>query len=231
LNTPLTTIIGYSELLTAEETSASFDAEQQKNYLQLIHDKALALSGLVDDLLDVSRVESGSPLPLNYQTFSLVDVVCEIVSSSREEHDLHLFELELPKGPVSLCADPARIDQVLEHLVSNAVKYSPGGGRILVSLTLHDDTCAISIEDEGIGMSEEQLAHIFDRFYRADSTDTAVQGVGLGMSVVRNIVLAHHGDILVDSQFGSGTRVTVTLPTTPPDGYDQNHPPFTARLS
>jgi PAS domain S-box-containing protein len=231
LNTPLTTIIGYSELLTAEETSANFDAEQQKNYLQLIHDKSLALGGLVDDLLDISRVESGSPLSLNYKTFGFDDMAREIVTSSREEHSQHLFELVLPKDPVPLCADPSRIDQVLEHLVSNAVKYSPDGGRIRVALTLHDNTCELSIEDEGIGMNEEQVAHIFDRFYRADSTDTAVQGVGLGMSVVRNIVLAHHGDILVDSQFGSGTRVTVTLPATPPYGYDQNHTPFSPKLS
>lgn len=231
LNTPLTTIIGYSELLTAEETSANFDAEQQKTYLQLIHDKALALGGLVDDLLDISRVESGSPLSLNYRTFSLDALIREVVSTKRAEQRSHLFELALPDDPVLLCADPLRIGQVLEHLVSNAVKYSPGGGKIQVGLTLHDDVCEISIEDVGIGMNEEQVAHIFDRFYRADSTDTAVQGVGLGMSVVRNIVLAHHGDILVDSQFGSGTRVTVTLPTNPPDGYDQNHAPFSAKLS
>lgn len=228
LNTPLTTIIGYSELLTAKETADNFDVEKQKGFLRLIHSKALALGGLIDDLLDISRVESGRPLTLSYQEFRLDAIMGEVVASYREEHSEHMFEMVLPDEAARICADRSRLEQVVGHLISNAVKYSPEGGGVRVALTLHDDKYELSVADEGIGMNEEQLAHIFDRFYRVDFSDTSVQGVGLGMSIVRNIVLAHHGDIQVDSQVGSGTRVCVTLPMTPPPGYAGCQQPFSS---
>ena len=228
LNTPLTTIIGYTELLTEKETAETFDTEQQENFLMLIHSKALSLSGLIDDLLDISRVESGRPLDLCYQEFQLDATIRKVVESYSDERSLHQFELALPDEAASLWADSSRLEQVLIHLVSNAVKYSPGGGCVRVELIVRDDKYEICVEDEGIGMNEEQLAHIFDRFYRVDSSDTAVQGVGLGMSIVRNIVLAHQGEIQVKSQLGSGTRVRVTLPMIPPAGYAESYHPFSA---
>jgi PAS domain S-box-containing protein len=231
LNTPLTTIIGYSELLTSKETSGLFDTKQQKSYLELIHNKALALGCLIDDLLDISRVESGRPLTLHYQEFNFDVVVQEIVDSFRKENDQHQFELVLPEAPTPLCADQSRLEQVIKHLVSNAVKYSPGGGGVRVTLALREEKYEVSVADDGIGMNEEQLAHIFDRFYRVDSTDTAVQGVGLGMSIVRNIILAHHGNIQIDSQMGSGTIVYIALPMMPPEGAAESHNPFSADLS
>lgn len=217
LNTPLTTIVGFTELLTARETADSFSPEQQREFLHLVHDKALALGGLIDDLLDISRVESGRPMILNYQDVRLEALVREVVGAC-ERGGGHRFELLLPDGPVSLCADQQRLKQVIEHLVGNAVKFSPNGGVVQVALARHDGGCELTVSDQGVGMNEEQLAHVFDRFYRADSSDTAVKGVGLGMSIVRHVVLAHHGDIRVESQPGSGTRVHVSLPLAPPSG-------------
>ncbi|MCF6237440.1 MAG: ATP-binding protein [Candidatus Marinimicrobia bacterium] len=228
LNTPLTTIIGYTELLTAKETAGSFDLEQQKDFLLLVHDKALALGGLIDDLLDISRIESGHPLALNYQEFQLDTMMREVVATYCEKHSTHLFKIVLPDDAAQICADRSRLEQAVDHLISNAVKYSPQGGGVRVALALHDDKYEISVADNGIGMNEEQLTHIFDRFYRADSSDTSVQGVGLGMSIVRNIVLAHHGDIQVDSQIESGTTVRVTLPLAPPSGYTGCRQPFSS---
>jgi PAS domain S-box-containing protein len=228
LNTPLTTIIGYSELLTSPETADNFSAEQKKDCLLLIHDKALSLGGLVDDLLDVSRVESGRPLTLDYQEFDFDSMIREVVDSYDGEDVLHEFVVTLVGETSQIIADRLRLKQVVDHLISNAVKYAPGGGRVSVELNLSDDKYELNVEDEGIGMDEGQLVHVFDRFYRADSSDTAVQGVGLGMSIVRNIVLAHLGDIQIESQLGRGTRVTVSLPKSPPEGQLKSPLPFSA---
>lgn len=228
LNTPLTTIIGYSELLTSPETADNFSAEQKKDCLLLIHDKALSLGRLVDDLLDVSRVESGRPLTLDYQEFDFDSMIREVVDSYDGEDALHDFVVTLVGETSQIIADRLRLKQVVDHLISNAVKYAPEGGRVSVELNLSDDKYELNVEDEGIGMDEGQLVHIFDRFYRADSSDTAVQGVGLGMSIVRNIVLAHLGDIQIESQLGRGTRVTVSLPKSPPEGQLKSPPPFSA---
>ena len=228
LNTPLTTIIGYSELLTSPETADNFSAEQKKDCLLLIHDKALSLGGLVDDLLDVSRVESGRPLTLDYQEFDFDSMIREVVDSYDGEEALHEFVVTLVGEASQIIADRLRLKQVVDHLISNAVKYAPEGGRVSVELNLNDDKYELNVEDEGIGMDEGQLVHVFDRFYRADSSDTAVQGVGLGMSIVRNIVLAHHGDIQIESQLGEGTRVMVSLPKSPPEGQLESPLPFSA---
>ena len=228
LNTPLTTIIGYSELLTSPETADNFSDKQKKDSLLLIHDKALSLGGLVDDLLDVSRVESGRPLTLDYQEFDFDSMIREVVDSYGDGEALHEIVVTLLGETSQIIADRLRLKQVVDHLISNAVKYSPEGGRISVQLALNDDKYELNVEDEGVGMDEGQLVHVFDRFYRADSSDTAVQGVGLGMSIVRNIVLAHHGDIQIESQFGVGTQVTVSLPKSPPEGQLESPPPFSA---
>ena len=228
LNTPLTTIIGYSELLTSPETADNFSAEQKKDCLLLIHDKALSLGGLVDDLLDVSRVESGRPLALDYQEFDFGRMIREVVDIYDGEEALHEFVVTLVGEASQIIADRLRLKQVVDHLISNAVKYAPEGGRVSVELNLNDDKYELNVEDEGIGMDEGQLVHVFDRFYRADSSDTAVQGVGLGMSIVRNIVLAHHGDIQIESQLGEGTRVMVSLPKSPPEGQLESPLPFSA---
>jgi PAS domain S-box-containing protein len=215
LNTPLTTIIGYTELLTGAETAREFTSAQIDEFLQMIHAKALALGRLVDDLLDISRVESGRPLPLNYHQFDLNRKAREVVSRFEAKTREHTFDVVLPSGEASICADRERIDQVLDHLICNAVKYSPGGGRISVFLKRQDKGYRIVVGDEGIGMNKEEVAHLFDRFYRADSSDTAVPGVGLGMSLVRHIVRAHNGEIQVSSQPGRGTKVTIILPEVP----------------
>ena len=228
LNTPLTTIIGYSELLTSPETADNFSDEQKKDCLLLIHDKALSLGGLVDDLLDVSRVESGRPLTLDYQEFDFDSMIREVVDIYDGEDALHEFTVTQVGETSQIIADRLRLKQVVDHLISNAVKYAPEGGCVNVELNLSEDKYELNVEDKGTGMDEGQLVHVFDRFYRADSSDTAVQGVGLGMSIVRNIVLAHHGDIQIESKLGEWTRVMVSLPKSPPEGQLESPLPFSA---
>jgi len=228
LNTPLTTIIGYTELLTSEETAAHFSKQQQEDYLKLVHDKALSLGGLIDDLLDISRIESGRQLAINYSELSLETLIKNVVDSSADHVNGHNIELNLPENGAKMLADQVRMEQVVEHLISNAIKYSPGGGDIRVTITDQGEMYHLVVEDQGIGMSQEQLAHVFDRFYRADSSDTAVQGVGLGMSIVRHVVLAHHGNIEVESELGNGTRVSIVLPKMPPASQELISHPFSS---
>lgn len=216
LNTPLASILGYSELLTNQEAAGRFTAEQKQEYLTLIHVKSLALARLVDDLLDISRIESGSPLALLYEEFCLDDLLHDVFGPYRQKHERHQFELQVSDGPILLKADAGRVRQVLENLVSNAVKYSPRGGPVSIAAKVTGPVCRILVADQGIGMTAEQVEHVFDRFYRADSSNTAVQGVGLGMSIVRHIVWAHGGTIRVDSEPGAGTSVVVEIPLVPP---------------
>lgn len=215
LNTPLAAILGFSELLLLKETAVQVQPEQREEYLQLIHNKALELSRLVDDLLDISRVEAGQPLVLDYERFRFDDLLRDVLRPYQEKSPRHRFELHSATAQTEIEADQGRVRQVLNNLVSNAVKYSPQGGLIKITVESAGGHYRLSVADQGIGMTGEQVEHIFDRFYRADSSNTAVQGVGLGMSIVRHIIQAHQGEIKVDSQLGKGTTVRVELPFRP----------------
>jgi PAS domain S-box-containing protein len=217
LNTPLAIILGFSEILSISGESVQFTPEQQAEYLQLIHGKALELSRLVDDLLDISRVEAGQPLVLDYETLRIDELLRDILRPYQDKCSKHRFELRFSSAWAEIRADHGRIRQVLDNLISNAVKYSPQGGLIKVAVEESGGSFRVSVADEGIGMTAEQVEHIFDRFYRADFSNTAVRGVGLGMSIVRHIIRAHKGDIQVESQLGRGTTVSFDLPAVPPD--------------
>jgi signal transduction histidine kinase len=196
---------------------AGLTPRQQEEYLQLIHGKALELSRLVDDLLDISRIEAGQPLVLDYQPVRLDNLAREVLLTYQEKSQRHRFELHCITAQTEIQADLGRIRQVFNNLVSNAVKYSPQGGLIKITLDEREGRCRCSVTDEGIGMTAEQVEHSCDSFYRADSSNTAVQGVGLGMSIVRHIIQAHHGAMQIESQLNLGTTVHFELPVGPPD--------------
>ncbi len=217
LNTPLAAILGFTEMLIAPELEVQLNGEQRQEALALVHGKALELSRLIDDLLEISRVEAGQPLVLDYEDVDLGELLHEVLTPSREKSTRHTFEVHIPTSGVKIAADRGRLRQILNNLLSNAVKYSPQGGLIKVSIEAAEgERCRLTVADQGIGMTEEQVAHIFDRFYRVDASNTAVKGVGLGMSIVRNIVLAHGGDIQVESRLGVGTTMRVSLPLREP---------------
>jgi len=216
LNTPLAAILGFTEMMITPEICEQLTEEQRQESLTLVHNKALELSRLIDDLLDISRVEAGQPLVLDYEKVQLKQLLHEVLAPYQEKHARHDFEIHMVAPELELAADYGRLRQVLNNLVSNAVKYSPQGGMIRVTVSGEDERCLLTVTDQGIGMAADQVEHIFDRFYRADASNTAVKGVGLGMSIVRNIVLAHGGDIRVESQLGVGTTIYVALPLREP---------------
>jgi PAS domain S-box-containing protein len=218
LRTPLTGILGFAELLLTRD---DLNGEARDKYVRHIFDQARALRRIVGDLLDISRIESGQPLPLNKDHFDLGALVRDLVDTFREQSALHRFEIDLGEVPSSLVADVHKIREVLENILQNAVRYSPEGGKIRISGEGWEGFYRVAVTDEGIGMSTEVAARVFDKFYRANASTTAAGGLGLGMSIVKQIVEAHEGRIWVESEPGRGTVVRFTLPVAPPEAMSR----------
>lgn len=214
LRTPLSSMLGYAELLLSRGEFGEFDEGQKRAFLQEIFDTGESLNRIVDDLLDISRIESGQPIALAVERGDIVDLVNRIMNRYRVKMSDRNFVHHFPKTELraALKFDPQRLAQVLENLLSNAVKYSPSGSDVLVETRYKSKSCEISVVDHGIGMDEIQLSQVFDKFYRADSSDTAASGLGLGMSIAKQIVEAHGGEIWIDSRKGEGTKASFWLP-------------------
>ncbi len=210
LHTPITTIMGYSELL-ASRPLEDFQPGQRKEFLGYIYSKAESLARMVDDLLDIARREAGYQLDLRREEVDVARLVRSFLTAHPAEEG-HAYRLRVPEGPVVWHLDRVRFEQLLGNLISNAVKYSPEGGEIGITLAVREGELELQVEDHGIGMDEEVRDRIFERFYRADTSTTAVSGAGLGMSVALMVVEAHGGRIDVESEKGQGTRVIVRLP-------------------
>jgi len=213
LRTPVTSVMGYAELLCLHDSDPeAFSPKQHQEFLQEIYANCERLNRIVDDILDVSRIESGHGLPLEIQPVS-TEVLLRKAAERIRLAGTHPILFEFKMGaPDFLDVDAHRVTQVLENLLSNAVKYSPKGRPIQLSAEREGEGCRITVADHGIGMNDEEKKRIFDKFYRADTTNTAVRGLGLGMSIVKQIVEDHGGTISVESLPGAGTKVSFTLP-------------------
>ena len=212
LRTPLTAVLGYAELLADEPIRGPFSPAQKQEFIGQILNRAEALERIINDLLDVGRIETGRPVIVEKVDCDLTELIRKAVAPYRVESRKHAFVLNLPAQPLVTALDPGKIGQVLDNLLSNAVKYSPAGGTIHIDCLTPTAGISVSIADEGIGMTPEQMEHMFDKFYRADASNTAVGGLGLGMGIAKGIVEAHGGRIYVESRLGQGSRVTFELP-------------------
>lgn len=209
LRTPLTVIHGYLELLQGDH---DLSGEQVREITTVVYEKALALERIIDDLLDVSRIETGRPLWLDLSRVDLLRVLRQTLAQFEKEAPGHRFSLTLPEQPVDLLIDKFKMLQVLENLLNNAVKFSPEGTEIKVIAERLADGFQIRVSDQGVGIKAKDQPHIFDKFHRLDNSNTAASGFGLGLYLAKRIVEAHHGEIRVDSVPGQGTTLTVTLP-------------------
>lgn len=210
LRTPLTSIQGFSEILLMRE---DLKPEEKKKFLTYINKQSVGLAAIINDLLDISRIESGRGFALNKQPCNASETIQEILPYFQDQYKNHQFEVALSEKPVQLHVDKEKMGQVLKNLLSNAVKYSPEGGVIRVVGETVEDHYRISVEDHGMGMTPDQVDKMFDKFYRVDASNTAIEGTGLGMTVVKHIVEAHGGKVWVESELGKGTTVTFTIPT------------------
>ena len=209
LRTPLTSIQGFSEILLMRE---DLKPEEKKKFLTYINQQSVGLAAIINDLLDISRIESGRGFALNKQPCNVGEAIQEIIPYFQEHYTNHPFEVALPEKPVHLNVDKEKMGQVLKNLLSNAAKYSPEGGLIRVGGEIFEDHYRISVQDRGMGMTPEQVDKMFDKFYRGDASNTAIEGTGLGMTVVKHIVEAHGGKVWAESELGKGTVVTFTIP-------------------
>ncbi len=213
LTTPLTSILGYSELLLDRELTDRFSSDQKRDFMEEILNRSESLSKIVDDLLNISRIESGQPIPLDIRPIDFAPLLQKTVNNFQLINKERRFELLLPEqSSRPALVDRIRIQQVLENLLSNAVKYSGDDSIVKLACSYEKTFYKIQVIDQGIGMSEDQLERIFDKFYRCDSSNTAIGGLGLGMSIVQQIVDGHQGNIEVSSELGKGTCVTLRLP-------------------
>jgi signal transduction histidine kinase len=172
--------------------------------------QVVKLERMVSDLLDAARVEAGR-LSLDLRPCDVRALVSEVVEQHRPGSPDHRIELSVPADPVPVRCDPVRIEQVLGNLVGNAIKYSPGGGRVSVDVTRDDGRVTLSVADQGLGISDEDRRHIFEPFRRG-SRHEGIPGMGLGLSVARRIVEAHGGVLDVESAPGAGSTFRVRLP-------------------
>jgi len=212
IRTPLTSVQGFSEIMMMRN---DLSPEERNKYLGYINKQSKGLAKIINDLLDISRIESGIGFSLERVWCAAGEGIKETVPYFQEQSEKHRFEVTLPGDDVKLFIDKDKMGQVLKNLVSNAIKYSPDGGLIRISGAALQDEYRIAVEDEGIGMTPEQVEQVFDKFYRANTSETAVESTGLGMNIVKLIVEAHGGRVWVNSEFGKGTKVTFTIPLQP----------------
>jgi len=211
LRTPLTSIIGWSEMLG----NPKLDPVTSLRAIEVIRRNARIQRQMVDDLLDVSRIITGK-LRLTVQPVDLATIAIAAIDGLRpaaEAKEIRLqLQLDAPAGQVS--GDPDRLQQVAWNLISNAIKFTPRGGRVIVSLAHVASHVEVTVSDTGKGIAREFLPHVFDRFRQADATSTrAFGGLGLGLAIVRQLVELHGGTVRVDSAGeGQGSTFTVSLP-------------------
>jgi PAS domain S-box-containing protein len=210
LRTPLHTIIGFAELM-AEELEGPLN-EKQKRFIGHIHKDSLHLLELINDVLDLSRIEAGR-LELRLEMFDMMAAIDEVLATIRPQAVAKSLNLRASVSTsVTLHADRVRFKEILYNLLSNAVKFTPEGGRIRVEATTRDSFAEVSISDTGVGIPAEEQASIFDKFYQVGSTTRGVrEGTGLGLAITKQLVEAHGGRIWLQSEPGRGSRFHFTI--------------------
>ncbi len=216
LRTPLSAIIGFLDLLRNDPEQPL--ADQQIEFVDIIERNAKRLLALVGDLLFTAQVESGR-FPITPHHVDIYDALRLATESARPHAEGEGVELKIdtPAEPLFVMADGGRLGQAIDNLISNAIKFTPRGGRVTVAGMQRDGAVAISVSDTGIGIPKAEQADLFNRFFRASTaTQNAIPGVGLGLNITHAIAVAHGGDITVVSDEGAGTTFEMRLPLAPP---------------
>ena len=219
LRTPMTSIYGFTELLLSHD----FDEAQWRDFLRIIFKQIELMISLINELLDLARIEATQGKDFTMTRVDVGDLLQEIVKGFKTQDGRTAPQAPALQQPVEVLADRIKLTQAVLNVLSNAYKYSPEGGAVILEIVLPQpggssvaasaaSKVGIRISDHGIGMTESELAHVFDRFYRADASGK-IPGTGLGMSIVHEIVTLLGGHVSMESAAGVGSTVTIWLPT------------------
>ena len=214
LKTPLTGIKGIAQLAgrRASRPNASDDALDLVKDFKHIQEAADRMATLIDEMLDVSRLQMARPLEYVRSSVDLVSLASRVAERHSPVSSVHRIRC-VADGPVVGVWDGARLERVIDNLVSNAVKFSPRGGEVVIAVEAHGDTAMLSVSDEGIGLHPEETARVFERFERgSNAVEHGITGTGIGLAYVREVVSGHDGEVHIESQPGVGSVVTVRLP-------------------
>jgi cell cycle sensor histidine kinase DivJ len=213
LRTPLNAIIGFSELIHAKLHGPHTDPRYEE-YGGLIHNAGRHLLSLINDILDMSKIEAGK-FELNREAFDMRDVIHDCMDLMQERASQGGVELRVDNGttPLRLDADQRAMKQILLNLLSNAIKFTPEGGRVAVRANMNNDTLVLRVKDTGIGIAADQLNRLGNPFVQVRSSAGAShEGTGLGLALVRALAEIHDGTLKIESRLGGGTTVSVTIP-------------------
>ena len=204
LRTPMASIYGFAEMLLGEEV----DEASRKEFLGIIHRQSELMASILNELLDLARIEARRGKDFLMQMISVTNLVNEVVASYRLPNDRMVPSIIAPSQELNFVVDPKKASQALLNVISNAYKYSMVPTGVLIQIDQRAEGVAISVSDRGIGMTSKQKARVGERFYRAD-TSGKVPGTGLGMAIVSEIMALHRGSVTIDSELGVGTTVTL----------------------
>jgi two-component system phosphate regulon sensor histidine kinase PhoR len=211
LRTPISSIKGYAETLLE---GALKDKDNAKEFISIIYQDSNRLANLINDLLDLSKIESGK-MKMNFVPLDVASVTKRAVTVIENQAKVKSISFKLNLAPElpKIRADETRFSQVMINLLDNAIKYTPENGSVTVTAKVVNNSLQVDIEDTGIGISEKDLPRIFERFYRVDKARSReLGGTGLGLSIVKHIVQAHSGQVWVKSELGLGSTFSFTIP-------------------
>jgi signal transduction histidine kinase len=212
LKTPLTSLMGYIDLMQRRAARAGDQNERDQRAIRVVGEQAARLNKLIGALLDLSRIETGQ-LSIERGLVDLNSLARRVVEETQPTTERHAITFSGADQPMMLLGDELRIEQVIQNLIQNAIKYSPVGGVVTVRVEREGASATVRVSDQGIGIPAAALPQLFRRFYRAPNADSQhISGMGIGLDVVKEIIELHGGSVDVASQEHQGSTFTIRLP-------------------